>query len=66
VKVGYRQASYSEKTPYSDVRGFFTSAVSTGGAVTQCAPVDCDTCSNLTQACSDCGAAGRGMAFALT
>ena len=23
VKVGYRQASYSEKTPYSDVRGFF-------------------------------------------
>ncbi|WP_426197719.1 hypothetical protein, partial [Massilia sp. DWR3-1-1] len=25
VKVGYRQASYSEKTPYSDVRGFFTS-----------------------------------------
>ena len=27
VKVGYRQASYSEKTPYSDVRGFFTSGV---------------------------------------
>ena len=26
VKVGYRQASYSEKTPHSDVRGFFTSA----------------------------------------